>query len=52
VAALKDRANGMFDHVNATLLKIGAALPPDARKAYFNAGFARGRDRDRRSPDR
>ena len=52
VAAVKERANGMFDHVNTTLLKIAAALPAEARKAYFNAGFARARerDRDRRGP--
>ena len=53
VANLKERANGMFDHVNATLLKIAAALPPEARKSYFNAGFTRPRERDRgRDPDR
>lgn len=57
VATVKDRANGMFDHVNATLLKIAAALPAEARKAYFNAGFARARERDRQrrgpgGPDR
>jgi len=53
VAVLKDKANAMFDHVNATLLKIAAVLPSDARKAYFNAGFARGRERrERNTPER
>jgi uncharacterized membrane protein len=51
VAAFKDKANAMFDHANATLLKIATMLPPESRKAYFNAGFPRprGRDRERRS---
>ena len=52
VAALKEKANGVFDHANATLLKIAAALPPESRKAYFNAGFPRPRDRDRPRPER
>jgi uncharacterized membrane protein len=39
VASLKAKANGVYDLVNATLLKIAAALPPDARKAYFGAGI-------------
>ncbi|MGH7003928.1 MAG: periplasmic heavy metal sensor [Alphaproteobacteria bacterium] len=45
VMAVKDKANGVFDHVNATLLKIATALPPEARKAYFTAGFPRARQR-------
>jgi len=47
VAALKEKANAAFDHANATLLKIAAALPAEARKAYFAAGFPRPRERDR-----
>jgi uncharacterized membrane protein len=47
VAKLKERANAVFDHANATLLKIGTALPPEARKTYFTAGFPRPRERDR-----
>jgi uncharacterized membrane protein len=47
VAALKDKANAVFDQANATLLKIAAALPASARKSYFNAGFPRPRERDR-----
>jgi len=47
VAAFKEKANAMFDHANATLLKIAAALPAESRKAYFNAGFPRPRVRDR-----
>lgn len=51
VAAFREKANAMFDQANATLLKIAAALPPEARKKYFSAGFPRprGRDRERRS---
>ncbi|MCW5773698.1 MAG: periplasmic heavy metal sensor [Rhodospirillaceae bacterium] len=55
VAALKDKANGVFDLANSALLKIAATLPPAARKAYFEAGFRRPRFRDRdddRPPDR
>ena len=47
VAAFREKANALFDHVNATLLKIAAALPAEQRKAYFNAGFPRPRHRDR-----
>lgn len=50
VAAFKAKADGALDHVNATLIKIATALPAEARKAYFNAGFPR-RDRERR-PER
>jgi uncharacterized membrane protein len=49
VAAFKEKANAMFDHANATLLNIATALPADARKAYFSAGFPRPRGRERRS---
>jgi uncharacterized membrane protein len=52
VAALKTSANGVFDHANATLLKIATTLSPEARKAYFSAGFPRPRDRDRPRPER
>ena len=47
VGALKEKASAVFDHANATLLKIGTALPAEARKAYFAAGFPRPRERDR-----
>jgi len=50
VAAFKAKADGVLDHVNATLIKIATALPAEVRKAYFSAGFPR-RDRDRR-PER
>lgn len=49
VAAFKEKANAMFDHANATLLKIATALPAEARKKYFGAGFPRPRERERRS---
>ncbi len=53
VTAFREKANAMFDHANATLLKIAAALPADQRKAYFNAGFPRPRNRHRaREPRR
>ncbi len=52
VAALKEKANAVFDHANATLLKVATALPPSARKTYFAAGFPRPRDRDRARPER
>lgn len=52
VAAFRDKANAMFDHANATLLKIAAALPAESRKAYFNAGFPRPRERREREPRR
>jgi uncharacterized membrane protein len=53
VTALKEKASAVFDHANATLLKIATTLPPEQRKAYFNAGFPRPRDRDReREPRR
>lgn len=53
VAALKEKASAAFDHANATLLKIATTLPPESRKAYFNAGFPRPRERDReREPRR
>lgn len=53
VAAFREKANAMFDQVNATLLKIAAALPAEQRKAYFNAGFPRPRMRHRvREPRR
>jgi len=51
VATFKEKANAVFDHANATLLKIAAALPAEARKKYFAAGFPRPRERDRR-PER
>lgn len=47
VAAFREKANALFDHANATLLKIAAALPAEQRKAYFNAGFPRPRNRHR-----
>ena len=47
VAAFREKANAMFDHVNATLVKIATALPAEQRKAYFNAGFPRPRNRHR-----
>jgi hypothetical protein len=50
VTAFREKANAMFDHANATLLKIAAALPGDSRKVYFNAGFPR--PRERRAPRR
>jgi uncharacterized membrane protein len=52
VAAFKDKANAMFDHANATLLKIAAALPAESRKKYFSAGFPRPRGRDRERGER
>ncbi|MBL8665404.1 MAG: hypothetical protein JNM29_21400, partial [Candidatus Odyssella sp.] len=52
VAAFRDKANAMFDHANATLLRIAAALPAESRKAYFNAGFPRPRERREREPRR
>jgi uncharacterized membrane protein len=52
VAAFRDKANAMFDHANATLFKIAAALPAESRKAYFNAGFPRPRERRPREPRR
>jgi uncharacterized membrane protein len=51
VAALKEKASAVFDHANATLLKIATTLPAEARKTYFAAGFPRPRARDRR-PER
>ena len=45
VTAVKERANVVFDHVNATLIKIATTLPPEARKAYFTMGFPRVRER-------
>ncbi len=50
VTAVREKANAMFDQVNATLLKIAAALPAESRKAYFNAGFPRPRERNRERP--
>ncbi len=47
VAAFREKANAMFDQVNATLIKIATALPAEQRKAYFNAGFPRPRYRHR-----
>jgi uncharacterized membrane protein len=53
VTALKEKASAVFDHANAALLKIATTLPPESRKAYFNAGFPRPRERDReREPRR
>ena len=52
VAAFREKANAMFDHANATLLKIAAALPAESRKAYFSAGFPRPRVRRVREPRR
>jgi len=49
VAAHKEKANALFDQVNATLLKIALALPAEARKTYFGAGFPRPRA-GRRAP--
>jgi uncharacterized membrane protein len=50
VAKFKASADGLFDHINATLQKIATALPADARKAYFSAGFARRERRGERPP--
>jgi uncharacterized membrane protein len=53
VAALREKANAVFDQANATLVKIGTTLSPEARKAYFGAGFPRPRERNReRNRDR
>jgi uncharacterized membrane protein len=53
VAKFKTRADAVFEAVNATLIKIATALPAESRKAYFNAGFPRRRERGRnRSPER
>jgi uncharacterized membrane protein len=52
VAALKEKANVVFDQANATLVKIGTTLSPEARKAYFNAGFPRPRERNRDRSER
>jgi uncharacterized membrane protein len=48
--AVKVKADAVFDQLNETLLRIAAALPPDARKAYFNTGLTspRARERERR----
>jgi uncharacterized membrane protein len=52
VATLKEKANAVFDQANATLIKLGTTLSPEARKAYFNAGFPRPRERNRERPER
>ncbi len=41
VANLRARADAVHDHISATLTRVAATLPPEARKAYFNAGLTR-----------
>ena len=50
-AQFKAKTDSLLDHVSATLAKIATALPAEARKAYFNAGFAR-RERRRERQER
>jgi uncharacterized membrane protein len=47
--AVRARSDALIEHLAATLARIGATLPAEARKAYMQAGFnPRGRDGERR----
>ncbi len=41
VVNLRARADAVHDHIGATLVRVATTLPPEARKAYFNAGLSR-----------